>query len=505
MQSIPTSCCELRLDGLRLIPNPASPGAMGRLVNLQSLYIYSNQRNHVSLEVIANLSQLQLLSLIGLKIKASGGLKCLPTGITNLQLKNSCVVPVGSKAFCLQDLLCLPKVSSLDFSYCHISFGEKAEVVDLHHVKVLVLEGAEVESSPESVLASLTTAQQLQDLNLRTFSIGGHSSGVQLEKVLLSLQSLQKLDVTSCTHVHLAPSEYTHLKLQSFACQYSQLSIVEAVPFSPFAQAFQTNEGNTIWPSLQVEGVLRRQQNWINTLPATALTHLTVQYDRKWLLAWSLDFERLPNLLFLDIELLSYQSASQDIRFPAGLELQELYIKGTQCAVVDLVGCTNLTSFGITCVSGYAMQELGLPTSLERLWLHHVLREGSQPDLRLLTNLEHLRVGARANTNGYMDCLPRLPPSLLKLDLMEGGMTNLDQLTLLTRLKKLGMSSLPSIQQMSVIKQLHQLHYVHEIKGMDPHPMFMCLYSIAFVCNLLQPAPATVVHIQCYMCDANGQ
>ena len=122
-----------------------------------------------------------------------------------------------------------------------------------------------------------------------------------------------------------------------------------------------------------MEGDVRRQQNWINTLPVTALTHLTINYGRMWLLAWSLDFEVLPNLLFLDITLVSYPSASQDIRFPAGSKLQELYIRGTQCAVVDLVGCTKLTSLGIMYEAGYTMQELGLPTSLDRLCLYNVL------------------------------------------------------------------------------------------------------------------------------------
>ena len=474
MHSIPTSCCCLRLDVLKLDAIPASRGALNELTNLQSLYIYSNQTNHVSLEVIANLLQLQLLSLVGVGTKVYGGLKCLPTGITNLQLNKCREVPVGS--FCLQALSRLPNISSLDFSYCVINFGEEAGGVDLQHIKVLVLEGAVVRSSPEAVLASLTTAKQLQDLNLRSLCFGGYSSDLQLGKLLSSLQSLQKLDVTSCRHVHFGPSEYTRLKLHCFACQYSQLGIVEAVPFSPFPQEFQTREGNTIRPSLQVEGDLRRQQNWIRTLPVTALTHVTIQYGRQWLLAWSLDFEVLPNLLYLDITLLSYQSADQNVSFPASSKLQELYIRGTQCAVVDLAECTNLTSLGIVYEAGYTMQDLGLPTSLERLCLYNVLREGSHPELRLLTNLEHLKVGARATADDYMTHLPRLPPSLLKLDLLDGGMTNLDQLTLLTRLKKLGMPSLPNTQQMSVIKRLHQLRHVSETKGMQSLPVSMCLH-----------------------------
>ena len=237
-----------------------------------------------------------------------------------------------------------------------------------------------------------------------------------------------------------------------------------------------------------MEGDFQCRQNWIHNLPVTALTHLTIQYDRECLLAWFLDLELLPNLLYLDITLLgvlSYRSARQNIRFQASSGLQELYIRGTQCAVVDLAGCTNLTSLGIIYKAGYTMQGLGLPTSLERLCLYNVLREGLHPQLRLLANLEYLKVGARATAENYIDCLPRLPPSLLKLDLLGGGMTNLDQLTLLTRLKKLGMPSLPNTQQASVIKRLRQLRHISDTKGMESLPVF-------WICTLPQLKAAIV-------------
>lgn len=324
IQSIATSCCWLRLDGLQIHgAGPISLGTLSQLSNLQSLYIHSHHRGDVSLEAIANLTQLQLLSLVGLTIKHFGGSKGLPTGITNLQLKSCSAVPLG-KGFCLQDLLVFQKLTSLGFPYCRISFGEAAKVVDLHHLKVLVLEGAIAEESAQLIVASLTTAQEVQDLNLRAFRLDTVEPNLQLGRMLSSLQSLQKLDVIKCSHVHLGPSEYAHLRLHSLACHYSQLSIVEEVPFRPFLLASHIVEGNTIRPSLQVQGTLGDQQRWINTLPVTELTHLTVEYDRSWLLSWTLDFEALPNLLYLDVSLLSYQSASQAVRFAAS-ELQEQY------------------------------------------------------------------------------------------------------------------------------------------------------------------------------------
>lgn len=60
------------------------------------------------------------------------------------------------------------------------------------------------------------------------------------------------------------------------------------------------------------------------------------------------------------------------------------------------------------------MQDLGLPTSIERLCLYNVLREGSHHELRLLTNLVYLKVGTQALADGFMEGLPQLPSSLLK-------------------------------------------------------------------------------------------
>ena len=84
--------------------------------------------------------------------------------------------------------------------------------------------------------------------------------------------------------------------------------------------------------------------------------------------------------------LISHHSANQDIRFPAGSTLHELYVRGTGCTIVDLTDCASLTSLGINYISGYQLQSLSLPTSLERLCLYNVLRAGLHPELCLLNN-----------------------------------------------------------------------------------------------------------------------
>ena len=466
MQSIPTSCYLLKLDGFfPYVQN--SLGAINHLTNLRSLHIHSHQWRNVFLKDFANLKQMQSLSLVGRQssgITIHGSLHGLPVGITNLQLNFCQQVASEAQFFCLQHMSHLPELTSIDMSFCCVSFGEGSEVAELHRIKVLVLDCARARDS-ESVVASLMTATQLQDLNLRKFKLDSVGLPVvQLGGLLTSLKSLQKLDVTGCDHVYLGPSEYTQLRLHSFACHYSQLNIVDTVPFKAFSQPFQTREGITIWPSLQVEGQFPHfgYQHWIETLPTTALTHLTIQNAHVWPLPLLLDSkgQALPNLVYLDISFASLVSTCLYISFPVGFKVRELYIAGASYDTVDLAECTSLTSLGII-HKGHELPSLvALPTSLERLCLHNVWKADIYPELGLLSNLEYLKLGGRAGSNGIMNRLPELSPSLLELDLWDGVVTKLDQLTLLSRLKKLRMPSPPTPQQLSIIKRLRQLRHI---------------------------------------------
>lgn len=478
VRSIPASCCWLKLDSLLpflMISRYSS--TFSHYFNLRSLYIYTHHEAVIHVDTFASLPRLQLLSLVTRpsqpsgRVTVDGSLKDLPNSITNLQLSHCCIL----RDLCLLQLPYVPHITSLELSSCTVSFGDTSEVADLHQLKVLVLDGV-LAKCPEPVVASLMTATQLQDLNLRNFTITNGEEGpiavLQLGALLPSLQSLQKLDVTSCRHVQLGPSEYTQLRLHSFACHYRQLNIVEAMPFQTFSQPFQTSDGSRVWPTLQVEGQFPHfgHQHWINTLPMTALTRLTIQTAHVWPLPLLLDSkgQALPNLLYLDISFASLVSTSRAISFPVGSKLQELYLAGTSCDDIYLADCTSLTSLGVL-HRGFVLQHLHLPTSLERLYIHNVLKAYMNPCLSLLTNLKYIKVGGRAATKGIMKCLPDLPPSLPNLDLWDGVVTNLDQLTLLTRLKKLTMPLAPSPQQLSIIKQLRQLRHIevttHEGKG----------------------------------------
>lgn len=488
MQSIPISCCWLKLDSFFPYAQ-SSLAAFHHLSSLQSLQIHSSQWTNVFLEDFANLQQLQSLSLVGRlghhssNIRVFGSLQDLPAGITKLRLHNCHSVPAKrrlrrqEKGFRLQGLAHFSELTCLDVSYCRVSFGAESEVVDLKHIQVLVLDQAQAKFS-ESMIASLSTATQLQDLSLRTFQFDcvGHQSPVlPLGRLLLSLKSLLKLDITSCFHFkHLGSYEYTQLRLHSFACHKSQLSIAEAMLSRTLSQTLQRREGSMIKPSFQVEGHFSHvAQHWINTLPVTvALTHLTIHSPSPWFLGYS--GQALPNLVYLNMAFV--MSSGKCITFPVGSKIQELYIGSTSCDTVDLAECTSLTSIGIIHI-GPELPALGLPSSLQRLCLHNVLRAGTYLHLCLLNNLKYLKVGGRASTKGIMQRLPELPPSLHKLDLWDGVVTHLDQLTLLTRLKNLRMPIPPTSQQLSVIKQLRQLRHIEvtTLEGIGSTPVLLCL------------------------------
>lgn len=486
MQSVPSSCCWLKLDGFFPSVQTAA-GAFSQLSNLQNLHIHSHQQCNVFLEDFAHLLHLQLLSLAGHRsssITIHDSLHCLPAGITNLHFTSCRKGGQGLQFFCLHDLSHLHELRTLDMSSTNVSFGEESEVADFCNVKVLVLDGAH---GTGPLVASLKTAVHLQDLSLRRFLVDvvdNQLPELQLGPALASLSSLQKLDVTSCRHVFLGPSEYTQLRLHSFACNYDQLNIVEAVPFKGFSQPFETREGITVWPSLHIEGQWPHfgYQHWTDTLPMTALTHLKIQNAHLWPMHLFLNYKRqgLPNLLYLNISFASLVSSCHHISFPKGSKVQELYIAGTHFNVVDLEECTGLTSLGIIQAGSELPGLVALPTSLQRLCLHNVLKakaETKNPELHLMTNMVYLKVGGRATTNNIMKCLPKLPPSLLKLDLWDGVMTELDHLTLLKRLKKLRMPTPPSPQQLSIIKRLRQLRHI-EVTTYDGmaslQPVLMC-------------------------------
>ena len=462
MQSVPASCCLLKIvDSLPAQTlNPVS-----QLTNLQRLQLQSCWGPRVSLKALGVLPKLLSLRLIGQtsSIQVYGSLGDLPARITGLQL--SCCTAMDYSpgiGFGLQDLRRLPKLAVLNISLCRVNFGTEAEQVDLSHIRVLLLERAQA-PCPPSVVASLTTATHLQELSLRMFLLDDRRFALSLE-LLLSLPSLRRLDVTSCMHVRVGLSESNQLRLHAFAFHFHQLTTLEGCHFNHLIQLIQTGHDNTMKPVLQVEGRLPRSghQHWLQTLPMLALTHLTISEAHAWPLPLFLDSrsEALPHLLYFDVSIASAVTLNPTkITFPEGCSLQEIYLSGISCASVDFAACTALTSLGII-HRGHQFPALDLPTSLERLYLHNALKADADPQLHRLTNLLYLKLGGRAVSKGIMKYLPELPPSLHELDLWDGVVKQLDQLSLLTKLKKLRLPSPPTSQQLAIIKKMRHLKHI---------------------------------------------
>lgn len=227
----------------------------------------------------------------------------------------------------------------------------------------------------------------------------------------------------------LGPSEYTQVRLHSFACKYDQLSPVTEVPFTTFSQAFFSRQGSKVGPSLQIEVICDNRLHWLDTLPLTALTHLTLWNAHEWVLPWFLakkaiegvtcDGQRVPNLHYLNIRLSSKTAGlGHDVSLPVGSKVRELYVARTSCQNVDLAHCTRFTSLGIM-HGGCKLPGLGLRVCLQRLCLHNVLKADSARHLGHLNNLEYLKLGGLAATKNIMK---RLPESLLHCSSLTYGM-----------------------------------------------------------------------------------
>jgi hypothetical protein len=476
MQSIPDSCRQLSVDGF-LPSDQIFLSGFSQLLNLQQLCIQGGDRVVVGLEDLGRLEQLQVLSVIGQSPSAPalvrGSLDELPRALKELRLRACAAMSWPShEGFCLQGLSHMTGLDHLDLSFSIASFEMDSEVVNLRTLKSLLL-GTSMVTPSESLTAFLHTATNLQELVLRNCILDDGQFVLSLESLLQSLPSLQTLDVTSCSHVHLGPTDCRTLRLHSFSFHYSQLLNVGVNQFNDFMQPFRSCDGSLIKPLLQVEGQFPHfgYQHWVQTLPLKVLTHLTVHDAHKWPMALFFDANSatLPNLQFLDVYFASLVSSDMDgINFSSDSNLRELYIAGTSCTSVDLADCSALTSLGIT-HRGHEMPYVSLPTSLKKLYLHNVLREGTNADLASLSDLQYLKLGGRAATKGAIRHLPELPQTLIELDLWDGLVSGLEKLTLLTNLKRLVMPLPPSAEQLPVIKHLRQLRHI-DVTTMEGEP-----------------------------------
>lgn len=208
LQSVPASCRHLTLDGF--LPHDQNfLSGFSQLLNLQQLQIRGGHEPVVDCGDLGGLQQLQSLSLIGqatAAVKVHGHLLDLPAGVTHLGLRFcDAVSDQMNEGFCLQELAHFDQLDHLDLSFATAHFGDASEVVHLRNLRTLLLECTNA-SCPQSVIASLGTATRLQHLVLRNFQLDEERFVVPLES-LLSLPSLQTLDITSCPHINLLPGD----------------------------------------------------------------------------------------------------------------------------------------------------------------------------------------------------------------------------------------------------------------------------------------------------------
>ena len=130
----------------------------------------------------------------------------------------------------------------------------------------------------------------------------------------------------------------------------------------------------------------------MNSLPLTLLTHLTIFDASKWPIDLFLTCvnNALPDLQVLEVRGGDSLVESDSIAFPSDSKLRELYVSGTTCTFVDLSACISLVSLGIIIPGGHEAPAMYLPTTLQKLYLHNVLRQNVDTDWLRLCSLTYL-------------------------------------------------------------------------------------------------------------------
>ena len=127
----------------------------------------------------------------------------------------------------------------LHISLCHVKFGKKSELFDLSQIRVLVLKKAQA-TCPQFVMASLVTTTHMQELSLCNFVLNDKQFEVSLNRLMSSVTSLQKLDVTYCLHLQLDLIESSRIRLRALALQFGQLMTLEASCFYNVTKLIET-------------------------------------------------------------------------------------------------------------------------------------------------------------------------------------------------------------------------------------------------------------------------
>ena len=365
------------------------------------------------------------------------------------------------------------KLKDLDLSHSIASFGHTGSLSLL--TRLVFNRTVAINSIPVNVLAF----SALRVLCLRDSPIVGFDeSPIGLRALLSHLGCLQELDIIGCPDVVISPGDCQQVQLASLAFTYAQLSDPDNSHFAHFVTS-QGRSSNVRKPFLRMDGRLPYcDQNWNSELPFAALQHLTMSGAHVWPGAFSYRSTSCwPHLAVLDMRFATHArlSLNAKLSLDSRIRLRELYIVESSYIWYELAECTTLRVVGILNKDAIA-HILQPPPFLTHLNLYNVLPRYTAPGLLAgLSDLTSIKLGGR---RGGTRQLPSSPQSIVELDLWDGVLTDLQQLTRLTNPKKMLMPDPPTEHQLQIIWQLPHLRHVN-VTGRAGMPCYLSTSAVA--------------------------
>lgn len=471
MSALPASCRQLTLDHFLpdFHPGTLFDGVLDQvfckldLQSLRHLTLKEDSGNRIALEALSGLLSLQILEVSGKRgkrVQLTGMLITLPPNIHRLQL-HRCEAADGVPLQ-LEHLQHLRSLQDLYLYAVDMRFGLAAQSV-LSLLTRLVLCYFPERVSLEKHIPPLSRLQSLRLKQCMTLI----DLPIPLACLLRHLSCLQELDIQGSSTIDITPADCRHLQLRTFSFDADMLTNIDESLFEHFMLRGQT-PGLVNKPSLRMRGSFPRftGQDWVVLKPFYALTQLTISATA-WPAIFACDEIDLPLLQVLDFRFAlpliwsseNWHADESAVILGPQLNLAELYIAGSSNVSFDLARCTSLRSVGIT-YKAPVKPVLSLPPFLMTLCLHNMLSASCDLHLDELQDLVSIKLGGRAADADATRQLPSLPQSLAELDLWDGLLTDLQQLSRLTNLQRLVMPDAPTEQQLQSIRQLRHLRHV---------------------------------------------
>ena len=470
LSNIPPACLMLTLD--HCLPTAAAGVRVGntlsqsvsQLSNLRQLNVQDVFGARVAIGELSHQTNLEVLQVTGgapHRFHLFGCLRNFPCTITRLQL-SGCTVGKQPSCLNIEDLTHLQSLKDLDLTDSAADFGTASKSGGLSMLTRLVLKHTITNMRLHDDILPLTALRVLNLHHQPLLCFGAPTVVVSLGELLCHLSCLQELNVIGYPALHISPADCKVLKLSSFCFEYSQLDNPDKSRFERFLVPASAH-ANVNRPFLRMDGNFASCGiDWVFQLPFQALAHLTIHKAQEWpSVVFDLLDSGVQHLRVLDIRFDDWlQTSSTPISLDSKMNLTDLYIAGTSSPSYDFAQCTTLCSVNIIHKASF-IPVVSLPPFLTSLCLHNILSASKGPELHTLDDIVNVKLGIRVTSTDAIWQLPRLPISVLELDLWDCSFTDLRQLTRLTNLKKLSMPDAPTEQQLHTIRQLRQLRWLN--------------------------------------------